>query len=390
MPALDLAASPVAVAARGATNGHGNVAANTGGTGTEAGSPFAAVLSGQMNVAASADPNGAENQMLTPVDAGVALEPAADSLAALLPMLLGTRDPATGRTTGKAGADDETTTQAELALTLLASPVAAVVTGTGKDDALTTTGNPGIAAPVARGAEGAMEQRLAAASPAIVAAGETVAASPTRADAPTMPITHASASMAAAVLDKFQSESSGPAGQAGGDAQAQPTLPEQAMAPMHAAAAARHADTDSTYRIVPAFGSRQWESAVGNSLVFMTGQHQGSAELVLTPPQLGRIEISVTVTGDQATATFVSASPAVREALSNALPRLTEILADAGITLSQADVNAGSPEQSPGNGEGRDDARRAATTDFGGDGTAGAAVGGPWKMSGRGFVDVFA
>jgi flagellar hook-length control protein FliK len=208
-----------------------------------------------------------------------------------------------------------------------------------------------------------------------------------------MPRADASASITAAVLDKFQRENSGPAGQAGGDAQVQSTLPEQAMAPMHAAAAARHAATDSTYRIMPAFGSRQWESAVGNSLVFMTGQHQGSAELVLTPPQLGRIEISLTVTGDQATATFVSASPAVREALSNALPRLTEILADAGITLSHADVNAGSPEQSSGNGESRDDSRRAATTDFAGEGTpgaAGVAVGGPWNMAGRGFVDVFA
>jgi len=45
--------------------------------------------------------------------------------------------------------------------------------------------------------------------------------------------------------------------------------------------------------------------------------------------------ISLSMSGDQANAVFISASPEVREALENAMPRLREILADAGVTLGR-------------------------------------------------------
>lgn len=87
-------------------------------------------------------------------------------------------------------------------------------------------------------------------------------------------------------------------------------------------------------------GAPQWSADVGNQLSWMVSQRETQADLVLNPPQLGRIEVSITLNGDQANATLVSASPEVREILQGSLPRLREVLADAGISLGQAHIGA--------------------------------------------------
>lgn len=93
-------------------------------------------------------------------------------------------------------------------------------------------------------------------------------------------------------------------------------------------------------------GAPGWSQEVGNRLVWMSNNTNSHAELVLTPPQMGRVEVSLSVTGDQATATFVSSNPVVRETLEAAMPRLREILADAGIQLGQTQVGAENARQS--------------------------------------------
>lgn len=136
--------------------------------------------------------------------------------------------------------------------------------------------------------------------------------------------------------------------------------------------------------------SGNWGNDVGNQLVWMVGRQESRAELVLTPPHLGRIEVSLTVSGDQANATFVSASPAVREALENALPRLREVLADAGVSLGQTQVGAETAGNQANEGQNKDNRPRDGRED---DSGQLAAVGGganQWQRSGRGLVDVFA
>lgn len=135
-------------------------------------------------------------------------------------------------------------------------------------------------------------------------------------------------------------------------------------------------------------GSAGWDAEVGNHMVWMAGQQTSRAELILTPPQMGRIEVSLTVTGDQATAQFVSASPAVREAIENAVPRLREILADAGITLGQTQIGAETPGQSAhGNESGDNSGGKAAAPGLSLSATPAPIV---WTATGRGLVDVFA
>lgn len=92
-------------------------------------------------------------------------------------------------------------------------------------------------------------------------------------------------------------------------------------------------------------GTPGWTEEIGNHIAWLASKSESRADLVLTPPQMGRVEISLSIKGDQAAANFVSSNPVVREALEAALPRLREVLADAGIQLGQAQVNAENSRQ---------------------------------------------
>lgn len=87
-------------------------------------------------------------------------------------------------------------------------------------------------------------------------------------------------------------------------------------------------------------GTPGWSEEVGNRITWIASQGRSHAELVLNPPQMGRIEVNLTLNGDQAIASFASSNPVVRELLEAALPRLRDALADAGIQLGQAQVGA--------------------------------------------------
>lgn len=146
-------------------------------------------------------------------------------------------------------------------------------------------------------------------------------------------------------------------------------------------------------RIETPVGNPGWGNEVGDKLVWMAHRAESRAELVLNPPQMGRIEVSITLNGDQANAIFVSANPSVRDALESALPRLREILAEAGIQLDQAQVGADSPGNAANNGESGDNPRRRGTQD-GENFTPGIIpiVSAPphWQATGVGLVDTFA
>jgi len=159
--------------------------------------------------------------------------------------------------------------------------------------------------------------------------------------------------------------------------------PTPAAAPHVPAAPAGEAPALS--RIDTPVGARGWDAEVGQKVVWMVNRMESRAELSLTPPQLGRVEVTITVSGEQTSATFVAASPAAREALEQALPRLREILAEAGISLGQASVNAESArdgrEETPAQaaaGRGEAQAERTTTTVT------------PWTRTGNGLIDTFA
>lgn len=130
------------------------------------------------------------------------------------------------------------------------------------------------------------------------------------------------------------------------DTSATPAAP-QALA--SASAALSTAQTQSAARaandqLAPRVGAAGWDRALGQKVVWMVGQGEQSASLTLNPPDLGPLQVVLTVSHTQASADFSAAQPEVRQALQDALPRLREMLADAGISLGQANVHAGTGE----------------------------------------------
>lgn len=97
--------------------------------------------------------------------------------------------------------------------------------------------------------------------------------------------------------------------------------------------------------VAPRVGSAEWGGAVGEKVVWMANQSHQVAELHLNPPNLGPLEVRLTISNDQASALFVSHHFAVREAIEAALPRLREMLADNGITLGNVSVGSESFSQ---------------------------------------------
>lgn len=141
-------------------------------------------------------------------------------------------------------------------------------------------------------------------------------------------------------------------------------------------------------------GTPQWRQELGDQVVWMASRLENRAELVLNPPQMGRIEVSLTVSGDQANAVFTSANPVVRDALEASLPRLREVLADAGIQLGQAQVGAENAQQSAQqdkNGDNFGPGREAALADAAPSQSLIGSAQEPVALKmGRGLVDTFA
>jgi flagellar hook-length control protein FliK len=92
----------------------------------------------------------------------------------------------------------------------------------------------------------------------------------------------------------------------------------------------------------PLADGEAWSQGLGERLLLMAERGLQSATIRLQPEQLGPMEIRIEVDGDGAAQVLFSAHHAqTREALENAIPRLRELFADQGLTLTQANVDSG-------------------------------------------------
>ncbi len=96
-----------------------------------------------------------------------------------------------------------------------------------------------------------------------------------------------------------------------------------------------------------------WSNELSQKITWLATQNNQSAELHLNPPQLGPLDVTIKISGDQATALFTSPHAAVRDAIELALPKLREMLADNGIMLGNATVSDQASRK------GQDDSARA-------------------------------
>lgn len=91
--------------------------------------------------------------------------------------------------------------------------------------------------------------------------------------------------------------------------------------------------------------SSRWGDAVAQRVAMMLRDQNQQIDMQLNPPHLGPMEVRLTMSGEQASVVFSSQHAAVREALAAATPRLTMLLADQGIQLSNVQVASDSLNQ---------------------------------------------
>ncbi|PSF06183.1 flagellar hook-length control protein FliK [Marinobacter fuscus] len=140
-------------------------------------------------------------------------------------------------------------------------------------------------------------------------------------------------------------------------------------------------------------GQAEWGDKVMGKLSWLTARNMSMAEIHLTPPDMGPMEVKVRMQHDQATVTVHAANPVVREQLELNSHRLRDMLGEQGLSLAQFDVSDQPGQQSGGESGGAEDgqpssAGGSALAEHDGDGDGLAT--GQLDLTWRGEVDIFA
>jgi flagellar hook-length control protein FliK len=143
--------------------------------------------------------------------------------------------------------------------------------------------------------------------------------------------------------------------------------------------------------IAAPLGSREFGADLGNRLVWMATNNHQVAELRIEPPQLGPVELRLSIANDQASLSISSPHAAVRDAIQANLPRLQDMLQGLGINLGSVSVGAEAFGQGhfdhPGMARHPNESARAPTAY---PVPSSAGTGGIVALPARGVIDVYA
>ncbi len=81
-----------------------------------------------------------------------------------------------------------------------------------------------------------------------------------------------------------------------------------------------------------------WGDRIGERVIMMANNQLKTAEIRLTPAELGPVRVQVNVEDGAAHITFQAQHAITREAIEQALPRLREMFAESGLSLGQTSV----------------------------------------------------
>ena len=168
------------------------------------------------------------------------------------------------------------------------------------------------------------------------------------------------------------------------------TAAPAALAALQAAVQAVQPPAGPVEKLTPPVGTPAWDQALGQKIVWMAHGGEQTATLTMNPPDLGPMQVVLSVSNNQATVDFMSAQPEVRQALENALPRLREMMGESGVQLGQANVSAGSQQQFAGSGEQNGGRRGKGSDGMAVDDSAPPLRQGVVRMARDGVVDTFA
>jgi flagellar hook-length control protein FliK len=99
-------------------------------------------------------------------------------------------------------------------------------------------------------------------------------------------------------------------------------------------------------------GQPQWSQAVGEKVLWLAAQNITAAEIRLDPPELGPLQVKVSLHQDQANVSFTSHHAGVREVLDQNLNRLRDMFNEQGLQLVNVDVSDKSFHRQQGEGKG--------------------------------------
>lgn len=140
-------------------------------------------------------------------------------------------------------------------------------------------------------------------------------------------------------------------------------------------------------------GHGEWGDRLVGKLSWLTARNMSVAEIHLTPPDMGPMEVKVRVHNDQANITVHAANPMVRDQLELHSHRLRDMLGEQGLSLAQFDVSDSPRQQTgeqagegggSGSGQGHDGDLPASGSD------EAELVSGSLDLSWKGQVDLFA
>lgn len=150
----------------------------------------------------------------------------------------------------------------------------------------------------------------------------------------------------------------------------------------------RHAEAKVNVAVDAPVRTGAFAAEFGEKMVWLAGRNSQWAELSLNPPHLGSVEVRLSMSGGEAGAQFFSPNPGVREAIEAALPKLRELMAEAGINLGQASVREEGFQQRDGT-----DAKAQAGVSPAGESFGQVQQGGEASLralrSGLGLVDLY-
>lgn len=87
-------------------------------------------------------------------------------------------------------------------------------------------------------------------------------------------------------------------------------------------------------------GQQGWEQSFGKNIAWMINNGNQSAQIKISPAELGLVQINVNMNQDQLSLQINAQQPATRDALEASLPRLRELLGDSGFGSVNVDVSS--------------------------------------------------
>jgi flagellar hook-length control protein FliK len=94
----------------------------------------------------------------------------------------------------------------------------------------------------------------------------------------------------------------------------------------------------------------RWSAALAGRIHWMVDHGIGEARIKLNPPELGALDVKISLLDDKTYVQLTSASASARDELSQTLPRLRELLSSSGLDLGGATVSDGREHSSSRSG----------------------------------------